>query len=139
MAVGFKVGSNIWPIGSQKFLYSFFSTCAVRLEPDGWGSRFPALQESLYKGALPATKVPMFKAEMERVREELKEFKPSEVVWDFGDISAKPPWGTDISTAITDLSNYFVTQDGRDFFDVFGEAVDYAERANREISIESGV
>lgn len=39
------------------------------------------------------------------------------------DPAAEPPWGTDISPSITDLSNYFVTSDGNDPLTVLGHAL----------------
>lgn len=40
----------------------------------------------------------------------------SKVIWDIDDMTKMPPWGKNISKDITDLSNYFVTSDGKDFF-----------------------
>ena len=39
-------------------------------------------------------------------------------MWDIEDISKQPPWGKNISSDITDLSNYFITSDGRDLISV---------------------
>ncbi len=131
--------SNAWTVGSQDFLHSFFSTVAHRLEPEGWGSRFPAVQEELYRGEVSADRVPAVRSELAAIHEQLKRFSPSEVIWDIEDLSAQPPWGEDISPDITDLSNYFVTSDGRDLFEVFGEALAYAERAEVGVTVESGL
>ncbi len=49
--------------------------------------------------------------------------RPTESSGDNEDLQAKPPWGTNISPEITDLSNYFVTSDGRDLFEVLSEAL----------------
>ena len=139
MAVGMRVGSNVWLIGSQDFLHSFFSTCAYRLERDGWGSRFPALQKDLYEGELQPGDVPSARAELATIQGELKELPPSEVIWDIEELSTRPPWGDDISPEITDLSNYFVTQDGRDLLGVFDEALAYAERVGAGVAIQSAI
>ena len=139
MAVGLRVRSNAWGVGSQDFLHAFFSTVAHRLEPEGWGSRFPALQHELYRGGASAEQVPALRAELAEIHEQLDQFPPSEVVWDVEDLSARPPWGDDISPEITDLSNYFVTSDGRDLFEVFDEALSYAERAEVGVTIEKGL
>jgi len=112
---------------------------AHRLEPEGWGSRFPALQHELYRGGASADQVPALRAELAEIHEQLDQFPPAEVVWDVEDLSARPPWGDDISPEITDLSNYFVTSDGRDLFEVFDEALSYAERAEVGVTIEKGL
>lgn len=36
-------------------------------------------------------------------------------MWDLDDPSKQPPWGKNISREITDLSNYFITNEGKDF------------------------
>jgi hypothetical protein len=57
-------------------------------------------------------------------------------VWDVEDRSKRPPWGDDISPDITDLGNYFVTEDGRDLIDVVAEAIGYAGRSGARLRIE---
>ncbi len=139
MTVGLRVRSNAWMVGSQDFLHSFFSTVAHRLEPEGWGSRFPAVQHELYRGEISADRVAAVRSELAAIHQQLKQFPPSDVIWDIEDRSARPPWGEDISPDITDLSNYFVTSDGRDLFEVFDEALCYAERSAVGITVESGL
>lgn len=139
MAVGLRVHSNVWVVGSQDFLHAFFSTCSARLESDGWATRFPALLDRLYRGELPADEVSRAREETQQIHDELRAFPPSEVVWDVEDPTADPPWGGDISADITDLSNYFVTQDGRDLFEVFDESLAYADRTDAPVVIESGI
>ncbi|MFR1308797.1 MAG: Imm70 family immunity protein [Gallintestinimicrobium sp.] len=35
---------------------------------------------------------------MRKVRKELKNFSPSDVIWDAEDLSLTPPWGNNISS-----------------------------------------
>lgn len=118
MAVSFKVGNHYREVGSGDFLHSFFSTISFHLEPNGWGSRFPELMNELYQGQLASAKADKVLTDVLTIREELKAFPPERVVWDIEDISLAPPWGNNISDRITDLSNYYVTNDGKDLFDV---------------------
>ena len=90
----------------------------------------------LYQGTLQADAARPALRELEEVQRELKRFPPDAVVWDIEDLDAKPPWGDDISEDITDLSNYFVTSDGRDLFEVLREALEDADRAEAEATIE---
>lgn len=136
MAVGLRVRSNLWSVGTGDFFHAFFSTISVRLEPEGWGTRFPAVMDELYKGELSPEGAVRALAELDQIREELRQFAPSEVVWDVEDRSKQPPWGDRISDEITDLSNYFVTEDGRDLFEVLGEAVGYALRAGVPLRVQ---
>ncbi len=67
----------------------------------------------------------------------LKLFSPSEVVWDIEDLSKQPPWGDDISSDIKDLSNYFVTSDGKDMFEVLFYALNEALEEKVDLKIET--
>ncbi len=136
MAVGLRVRSNQWPVGTGDFLHAFFSTISARLEPEGWGTRFPTVMGELYRGELSAQDAHRALAELDQIREELRRFPPSDVVWDVEDRSKRPPWDDEISEDITDLSNYFVTEDGRDLFEVLGEAVGYASRAGAPLLVQ---
>ena len=75
--------------------------------------------------------------ELKIIREELKAFAPDKVVWDIEDLSKQPPWGNDISKDITDLSNYFVSSEGKDLFTVFFDALQKAKDLDSELQITS--
>ena len=46
------------------------------------------------------------------------------MIWDIEDRAKIPPWGSDISTDVTNLANYFVTSTGRDLIDLLKEALE---------------
>lgn len=137
MAVGFKVKFYWYQIGYGDFLHSFFSTVAYNLENENWGSRFPIIMNELYHGKVSNENTDKAIKELGIIQKELKEFTPEKVVWDIEDLSKEPPWGSDISKDITDLSNYFVTSDGKDFLTVFSHALEKAKEVNAEIEIKS--
>ena len=139
MGVGVKVRAVVWYVGEHELLNAFFSTASVRLEPAGWGTRFPHLMNELFEGDLPAEHAAAAAEELEVVRAELREHPPSEVVWDVYDRDRRPPWGDDISPDITDLSNYFVTADGEDLIGKLAEALDFAARKDAPARIVTGV
>jgi 2,3-bisphosphoglycerate-dependent phosphoglycerate mutase len=136
VAIGLSVRGNVWLVGTGDFFHAFFSTIGARLEPDGWGTRFPVLMTELYGGELAADHAARALAELERVREELRRLPPSDVVWDIEDRGRQPPWGEDISDEITDLGNYFVTADGKDLIDTAAEAIASAGRAGAPLRVE---
>ena len=74
---------------------------------------------------------------MRKVRKELKNFPSSDVIWDAEDLSLTPPWGNNISSDIADLSNYFVTSDGRDLISVLNEALEDAKEMHCDIEIDN--
>lgn len=135
MGVGLCVRENVWPIGTGDFFHAFFSTVCARLEPGGWGTRFPTVMRELYSGELAPDDAARALAELDQIRAELRRLPPSDIVWDVADRTKRPPWGEDISDEITDLSNYFVTEDGRDLFDVLGAALGYASRAGAPLRV----
>jgi 2,3-bisphosphoglycerate-dependent phosphoglycerate mutase len=131
-----RVRSNAWGVDTGDFLFAFFSTVRVRLEPEGWGTRFPAVMNELYAGELSAESAPKAVAELDQIREELRKLPPSQLVWDAEDRSKQPPWGENVREDAEDLASAFTTHDGRNLFDLFDEAVGYAARAGAPVRVE---
>lgn len=137
MATGFKADFLWYRLGTSDFVHSFFSTISYHLEKDGWGTKYPHLMKELYSGRLPFENIPKAIEEAKEVHEKLKLFSPSEVVWDIEDLSKQPPWGDNISTDITDLSNYFYTSGGKDMFEMLFKAFDSALELEVDLEIET--
>lgn len=108
----------------------------MNLEPAGWGSRFPILMKKLYEGNVPNGDLRKLRSELVTVRAELRSFPTTKIVWDFEHRDRQPPWGKKISSSITDLSNYFVTSDGKDLFDFILGAIAKAEHEKTKIKVE---
>ena len=108
MAVGFKVKYYWFQVGNGDFLHSFFSTICLRLENGEWGSKYPRIMKSLYQGILRHEDLNDAINELAEIKEGLEKLSPKEVVWDIEDLELTPPWGTDISSEITNLSNYAI-------------------------------
>lgn len=122
MAIGIKVDFLWYSIGEPDFLFSFFSTIAVRLENQKWGSKYPTIMKKLYSGSLDYVEIDKADSELKEIKKELSNFKPNQIIWDAEDLSKNPPWGGEISSDITSLQNYFITSDGRNLIEVFEEA-----------------
>ena len=136
MAVGFRVGGIIDEVGTSDFLRAFFSTISFHLEPDGWGTKYPELMTELYQGKLHKKAADKVRNDILEIREKLKAFPPSEVVWDIENPKSRPPWRDAISTDITDLSNYFVTSTGRDVFEVLLECLEALDSEGGDMTVE---
>ena len=134
MSVTVWAGSKAYSIGSASFLKAFFSTVFSRLEGEEWGSRYPTLMRDLYSGHLPHRVARAAEEELRLVRQGLSSLGPDQVVWDFEDRGAKPPWD-EISPDITSLEDYFVTSDGKNLLDVLAAALDAASRRRQDIEI----
>lgn len=137
MAVVLTVKFLGFPVGTGSFFFSFFSTVAVRLEKEDWGSRFPVIMNELYDGCVPPEHLRQAETELKQIREELKGFPKTAVVWDFEDRSLRPPWGDNVSETIHDLSDYFVTSDGKDLLHVIGRAIQTARLMRTSITVDS--
>ena len=137
MAVGFKVKFYWYQIGHGDLLHSFFSTVAYNLEGEKWGSCFPVIMKELYQGRMKWENADKAIEELRMIKNELQTFTPDKIIWDVEDLSKQPPWGSNISKDITDLSNYFVTSDGKDFISVFLHALKKAKEVNSDLEIKS--
>lgn len=137
MAVGFKFDCFFYQVGHGDFLHSFFSTISYYLEPSGWGTIYPKLLNDLCYNKLNHSDIPLAIKETEEVRRRLQDFLPSQVIWDIDDLAAEPPWGDNISDDITNLSNYFITSDGQDLFDLLLEALNDAYEDKFDLVIVS--
>ena len=137
MAVGFQVKYFWYSVGNGDFLHAFFSTIAYNLENSSWGSKFPCIMNELYQGEIPPEKAKKALSELKKIKKGLRKFSADKVVWDIEDLSQRPPWGDDISTDITNLSNYFVTSEGEDLIEVLKLALEMSIETNHPIKIES--
>ncbi len=137
MKIYFKVDFIIYEIGSDAFLNAFFSTVAYHLEDKQRGTRFPVFFNKLYRGKVEYQDISDLSEELKTIKKELKKYMPNEIIWDIDNLAATPPWGNNISPDITDLSNYFVTSDGRDLFDVMFQALKDADSEKLDLTIEA--
>lgn len=136
MSVALCVGRKRYEIGSASFLKSFFSTIFVLLEHENWGSLYPAIMNGLYSGRLEPGLLKEALLELAQIRRSLAAFPPSQVVWDFEDLTALPPWGSEISDEIQSLADYFVTSDGANLLDVLAGAIETASQSGSAVGIQ---
>ncbi|RKH61047.1 immunity 70 family protein [Corallococcus aberystwythensis] len=125
MAIALMIDNVATELGTGDFVHAFFSTLSARLEPEGWGTRFPLLLNALYQGELPKEHAARAVEELRTARAELRAFSPGQVVWDIENRDAQPPWGSNIAASITSLADYFVTSTGRDLFDAMIEDLEF--------------
>ena len=136
MTVGIIVDFLWFPIGTDSFLYSFFSTICYRLEHQKWGKKFPVVMNELYSGSLSYGSIKICLREIESIERKFKRLAPSAVVWTLENLDEKPPWGEDISENIMSLAEYFITCDGKNLFEVLKTALKEAEVEQVDMRIE---
>ncbi len=135
MSIAFWVGRRRFEVGSSAFLKAFFSTAFLRLEREGWGDQYPVIMKELYAGRLEHHRVEAAQKELELIRVGLEKLRPQQVVWDFEDRAARPPWGDELSADIKSGADYFVTSDGKSFLEVLERALEEARRTRRDLEI----
>nr|WP_301183243.1 Imm70 family immunity protein [Streptococcus suis] len=131
------VGYNWWTVGEGSLFNSFFSTIYVRLENNRWGSKYPIIMNKLYFGEVPLEDIEEGIVELLSIQKELKNFRPQEIIWDFEELSATPPWGNNISSHITNLSQYFITSSGSDLFEVMLTSFTFAREKSKNVIVKS--
>ncbi|MFJ5771359.1 immunity 70 family protein [Psychrobacillus sp. NPDC093180] len=137
MAVGFKVKYYWYQVGCGDFLHSFFSTISYHLEENGWGTEYPFLLNELYSGKLENKNIDIAINELEIIKNKLKNYNPSQVIWDIDDLSKRPPWEDNISKEISNLSNYFITSEGEDLIDMLMKVLRKGLKTNSDVYIEN--
>ena len=110
--VALRNGSVVTEVGPAAILHAFFSTVAARLEPNGWGSRFPITMNHLYQGRLEAVDASACLAELREIDQELSQLPPSSVVWDIEAPKRPPSPHYLLGASSTNASEYFVTVNG---------------------------
>ena len=122
MGISVVVGDEGHPLGTPSFFKAFFSTVFVRLEGGSWGSLFPIVMRQLYAGGLDPDAALVADSELQRISDGLRVLPPTDVVWDFENRTARPPWGDRLSPHVTSLANYFVTSEGSDLIELLRSA-----------------
>ena len=136
MGVHLRTSHFIYEIGSSDFFSSFFDTIDYRLTKGLFGKKYPTILKELYSGRIPYENLEKAEKELKDIQNRLNKFDPSKVIWNKYDLTKKPPWGDNISNEITDLSNYFVTSNGVDLFEILFSAIEKAISEREELVIE---
>lgn len=137
MAVGIKVDFLWFSIGTGDFFHSFFSTICGNLENMKWGSKYPIVMNNLYEGEISVKDIHEAQKELKTIKEEFSKISPDKIIWDIENLEKRPPWGNNISKDIKNLSDYFVTSDGENLFDVLNEAMYEAMQENSALEVKS--
>ncbi|MBV9657922.1 MAG: hypothetical protein JO295_07410 [Verrucomicrobia bacterium] len=100
-------------LASPPVLDAFFATVSYRLEPDGWGTRFPITLDYLHAGRLGPAEAAAAQAELETIARELRALPARKAVWDYQDTRprAVPPGFPGVNPAAENLDAYFVAAD----------------------------
>lgn len=93
--------------------------------------------QELYTGTVSYNNIYKAIEEINIVDDELKRIPTNKVVWNFEDRTKMPPWGSNISPDINNLSDYFITCDGKNLISVLKIALNEAELEKVDIEVKS--
>lgn len=91
----------------------------------------------LYQGKVDVDKLQFVEQELQTIRNELSLLPVNKLIWNIDDLSKMPPWGTNISKDIRNLSDYYVTSDGNNLLDVLFKAINKAKELKSYLEISS--
>ena len=135
MTIAFRNGTAITEIGIDVVLHSLLSTVAVHLEGGAWGARFPLIMIKLYQGRLDAPDADTALLELRQIRAGLATLAPAELIWDFNDLSRRPPWGDAVAPRIISMANYHTTNTGQCLLDEMFDCVRALQRTGGVLDI----
>lgn len=112
--VGIRTGHVVTEVGASAILHALFSTICVQLENGRWGSRFPHVTGSLYRGRLAHEQCRAALEELRQIRTELAGVPVDAIVWDADDRSRRQHPAYRPNPNATSAADYFLTVNGRD-------------------------
>lgn len=133
--LGFKIYWDWYPIGSGYLLDAFFSTVAVNLENNNWGSRFPIIMNELNRGVLDYKHAKDALNELLIIKNELKDIPIANVIWDIDDKTIKGPVGYLLNANAENLSNYFKTSENADFIELLEKVISISLNMKKDVMI----
>ena len=136
MTIGFVVNDDAFEVGSPDFLKGVFSTVSYHLEPGGWGSKYPEIMHDLYHGKLASAKAEKALADLHSIRQSLRAIRPVKIIWDIDNPAAPAPWGDAAIPVDRDLSNCFMTSNGKNVFEVLSICLEGLASQGGELTIE---
>jgi 2,3-bisphosphoglycerate-dependent phosphoglycerate mutase len=107
------VGGNSRELGPEQVIQAMFTTVSCRLEPQGRGTRFPAVMDDLYSGYLTPGRAPDALRELQEIEDALRKIPVSDVVWSLADLRRGDDANEAVKHHAANAFEYFVDIDGR--------------------------
>ena len=136
MTLGLRAGFRSYPIGRVSLLYALFSTIAVRLEGNDWGSHYPVIMKQLYNGWIEADEVSQGLVELNEIVRQLRYFEAADIVWDYEDRKKKPTATYRKHISGLRLDECFITVRKENLLSVMVDACEYAIAIHRAVEID---
>ncbi|MFQ3580383.1 MAG: Imm70 family immunity protein [Chloracidobacterium sp.] len=129
------VDTKRYEIGSPAFFHCFFSTIAYRLEQDAWGSVYPCIMLEFYKGRLDYPNAAQALSELDAIQLGLEVLPPTDIVWDYDDLSRQPPWADGVLETLSCAAECFFTPSEEHLFTVLRQAFTRSAEVRHDVRI----
>ena len=131
-----SVNGQSWELGPDHIVEAFFTTVSCRLEPQGRGTRFPAVMDDLYSGYLLPRRAAVALQELEQIEAALRTLPVDRVVWSLTnmqwDDSQEP-----VDRHAADSFHYFIDKEGQPLLLRLRAAVQACANANQPLRFAS--
>jgi hypothetical protein len=107
------VGGNSRELAPDRVIEALFTTIGCRLEPQGRGTRFPAVMDDLYSGYLTPGGAPDALRELQEIEDALRKIPVSDVIWSLADLRRGDNANEPVNHCAANAFEYFVDTDGR--------------------------
>jgi hypothetical protein len=132
-----SVGGDSSELAPQHVMDALFTTISCRLEPQGRGTRFPAIMDDLYSGYLRPGSAAKALQELREIEAALRKVPVDRVVWSLQmmqcDDSQEP-----VNHHAGDSFEYFIDQHGHPLISRLREAVQECMNTSRVLRLVSG-
>jgi hypothetical protein len=108
-----SVGGQSRELAPDRVVEALFTTIGCRLEPQGQGTRFPAVMEDLYSGYLAPGRAAATLRELQEIEDALRKIPVSDVVWSLADLRRGDDAKEAVNHRAANAFDYFVDIDGR--------------------------
>jgi hypothetical protein len=126
-------------IAPDNVLRALFSTISYRLEPDGWGTRFPAVLDYLYEGSLDASRTDQALTELDQIEAQLRCLPPRRVVWSLDDLRVRNDSKQPVNHSAKNIYDYFVARDGTPLLNKLREIAMECRSQGQTIRVDSRI
>src|SRR5687768_9436364 len=126
-----EVAGKKFPIGEIQCVDAFFATISYRLEPDGWGSRFPITMDHLSEGRVGSGNAREALNELRIIEPELRALPKDKVIWDIQERSPRDDAFQPVNHSAANVYDYFITRSGKPILSALKEAIETSLRTGQ--------
>lgn len=118
-------------------LDALFATISLRLEPNGWASRFPVVLDHVEAGRIEPARADMALNELRTIARELADVPVDRIVWGRNDSRSRDDTAQPVNRGARNACEYFVGADRRPILDSLSDAVAQCRSSGQPLIVTS--